>query len=1206
MDRLLQAYRRVFPRRRRLWRYVSPSRRGISLAILAMLVVAVYSYGRLTQDDRVRRLARSSLHDLTGGRVRIGGAHFDLFSGVRLADVRVYTPGDPATAEPFLRAKTVILRYKPAAMLFGGAIQPAEVICVEPVVTLEYDVQQDRYNFQKFFAAGAALAAQSGANAALPPIRVRQGRLRWVDVDHGLRVPFEEMPITLSMTPGQAGEYLITFEEQHEGSAPAIAGSLSLDVRTGQARPRSGTVPIPNLDKALPSKYRQWRQRYGIQGEVRLAVAVEPSSRGAASTQAANQPQTSPSAEPMACQLVDVSMKLPPEEGGLELAHVAGTVLLDETGITLRDVRGQLPSAGGSEFSLSGRYEGYEANSPFRLKVFSTSMSLPDSQEVSGGLSELFHTLRRDYEFIGHCAVNAELWREPNEEVDYRAIVEPQGMSATYRGVPYRLDDIHGTVVVTPAGAELRDVWGRRNDARFDIGGVVVPQGVTGATVLTISGKDVLLDGELHDAMPASVKSAWDAVNPSGRLSVSAEVACDGDGNVAHVKAAIEMTGQASVRLWTFPYRVDNLVGKATVKDWDIVVEDVRGSRGVMSCLGSGKITGAGQEDGTMDLAVEARQVTVDDELVAALPESVRRMIASFHPAGSIEQMHCHLTQAAGGTMQCEGQAALAGLSFQPEKLPCQITDARGEVQIAGGLITVKDLIGACGRGQVVVNGTMRLGDKDAGLDVTAKATGVPVDEKLLTALPTGVAGLGKKLSATGLADLDLTVRSEPGQTPDYQLRFYPQAMDIRYEGFPVALGGVRGTVLATPGRIEMDNLTAEQGSMRMRISGTITSDADATKGDISLNATDMPITRELIAAMPPEINGLMGRLAGGGSCDANVQKLSWVSPKPAAAASAPASSAPATSSPAASAPASQPARRATWELDGDISLKDAVVNLDFGRRTVWGGLSGRIASVDGDLAIAANMSLSEMDLGPHVVRDVSGRLVKAAGASRMRIEDLSARVHGGRAAGFAEIDLTDPPRYGLRLAVEDMNLHELFRSASTQPTSQPVFDMQGLLKGNLQMTATVGQAQTRQASGVLRISQGRIRQLPVVVGLVNVIYLWLPGQDTFTDGDVSYRLQGDNLIFEEISLRGPAMSVLGSGRVNLKNESLRLTFLTGPPGQLPRLAGIEELLRGLSREVVEIRVTGTLSHPMPQTVSLPGLDDAVRRLLSPERPSEE
>ena len=181
----------------------------------------------------------------------------------------MYVPGEPA-AEPFLRAKTVLFRHKPWALLWLGRLEPEEVICLQPVVTLEHDAQQDRYNFQRFFPASGPSSPREVASA-LPPIHVRQGRLRWVDVDHGLRIPFDEMPVTLSMTATQEGNYLITFEEQHEGGQPAIAGRLSLDLRTGQARLLEGTVPIPNLDKALPGKYRQWRQRYDIRGEVHLA-----------------------------------------------------------------------------------------------------------------------------------------------------------------------------------------------------------------------------------------------------------------------------------------------------------------------------------------------------------------------------------------------------------------------------------------------------------------------------------------------------------------------------------------------------------------------------------------------------------------------------------------------------------------------------------------------------------------------------------------------------------------------------------------------------------------------------------------------------------------------------------------------------------------------------------------------------------------------
>ncbi len=490
--------------------------------------------------------------------MEIGRAHFGLFSGVQLYDVRVYPPGQQ-TAEPFFKARTVILRHKPMAMLLSGVIHPTEVICLEPLVTLEYDVQQDRYNFQGFFPApGQAHSRSAGLVEDLPPIRVRHGRLRWVDVDHEMRVPFEEMPVTLSMTPGPGGEYLIAFEEQQPSGEPGITGRLSLDVTTGQVRLLSGTVPLPNLDKALPGKYRQWRQRYGIRGEVRLVGSAGPSAEG-----------------PMECQLDDVSLVLPAEEGGLELAHVAGTVLFDEAGVTLRDVRGQVPGAGGAGFTLSGRYEGFEADSPFRLTVQATSLSLPSPVQASGRLAELLDVLVHEYGLAGRCHLNVDLWRPQGGAVDFRATAQPQGMSATYHSVPYRLEDIRGTVVITPAGAELHALHGQRHGARFDIDGVIIPPGGTGATLLTIVGKDVFLDRELRDAMPSTVQIPWDALDPSGRLSANVKLTCDGSGNLEHVEALVEMTGQTSVRPRDFPYRVDNLIGRTTIRDQDIVVEDV-------------------------------------------------------------------------------------------------------------------------------------------------------------------------------------------------------------------------------------------------------------------------------------------------------------------------------------------------------------------------------------------------------------------------------------------------------------------------------------------------------------------------------------------------------------------------------------------------------------------------------------------------------
>lgn len=1181
MNRIMQAYRRFFSRRRRLWRYVSPRRRTAGLVILATLLVVAYAYARLTDDDRVRRHARRYLKSLTGGRVQIGHAHFGLLSGVTLREVRVYVPGE-AAAEPFFRAKTVLLRHRPWAVLWQRKLQPQEVICLEPVVTLEHDAQQDRYNFQRFFPTAGQPPLRE-ITSDLPPIRVRQGRLRWVDVDRGLRMPFDEMPVTLSMTPGQEGEYLITFEEQREGGKPVIAGRLSLDLHTGQARLLEGTVPLPNLDKALPGKYRQWRQRYDIRGEVRLAGAQDPSAPGQA----------------MECRLVDVSLTLPAEEGGLELAHVAGTVVFDEAGVTLRDVAGQVPAVGGSEFVLSGRYEGYEADSPFRLSASAMSVSLPDPSQAGGQLTGVLEKLSRDYGLIGRCEVTAEIWREPGGTVDFRATALPQKMLATCRHVPYRLEDITGQVEITPAAATLRGILGRRHGASIGLGGVIVPADKPGATHLDIVCKDVLLDRELRDAMPQAVQKVWDVVDPSGRLSGTVKVVWDGKGNIDHVDATLEFTGQTSLRPRDFPYPVDNLIGRATVRDRDVVVEDVRGRRGGMNCLVSGHILNAGRDEMDMDLAIEARRLPLDWELTDALPPQAREAMVSLHAAGCADRVRCRLLRSPTGTFRYEVQAAVDELSFQPEGIPCRVTDVRGEVEVTPGKVALKDLTGVCNRGTVVMAGSALLGGPRLGLDLLVKATDLHLDDRLLSALPAELSDVTGRLSVAGPADIDLAVKAEQEPGPvDYRLTVLPHGIQVRHEGLGLAFSGVQGTVLASPSRIEMIGLSAAGGSAPARLEGVIATGAEGISGDVRLVATDLPITAGLAAAMPPEVSALMGRVGGGGVCDVDLRRLTWTRPRRSATTSSAPATALATSGPAAG--------QTAWKLEGSVRMEGLVVELDFGQRTLSGVLEGRVCSAGGSLAVDGELSLREIKLGPRRLRDVHGRVIKPAGASMMRIDNLSARVHGGRAAGFAEIALTEPLRYGVSLSVEDLDLHDLFHSGDGEPTSRPGFDVQGQLRGNIQMTATAGKVETRQASGVLKIAKARIDKLPVVLGFVHIIYLWLPGQETFTEGDVTYRLRGEKLIFEEISLRGPAMSLLGSGWVNMKDESLHLTFLTGPPGYLPRIAGVEGLLRGLTREIAEIRVTGTLSKPLPQTVPLAGLEEAVRRVLSPESQDED
>jgi hypothetical protein len=153
-----------------------------------------------------------------------------------------------------------------------------------------------------------------------------------------------------------------------------------------------------------------------------------------------------------------------------------------------------------------------------------------------------------------------------------------------------------------------------------------------------------------------------------------------------------------------------------------------------------------------------------------------------------------------------------------------------------------------------------------------------------------------------------------------------------------------------------------------------------------------------------------------------------------------------------------------------------------------------------------------------------------------------------------------------------------------------------------VQLTAAGGKIPIRQASGVLKISEAELYKLPVMLGLLNVLYLAVPGDTAFTQGQVTYRLRNDKMIFDEIWLQGPALSIVGSGNMDMKTEELDLTFLTGPPNKLRGLAGLSELLDSVAREVAQIQVDGTLSKPRMRPVPLRSLDRLIREMLNPGR----
>ena len=1176
MSKILQAILEHLPRRRRrFWRYVSPQRRGVAWVVLAALLTVLYAYWYLTNDARIAAQAERYLRKITGCDVRIRSATFRLFGGIELDDVRVRIPGDKSR-EPFFQARQIVLEHQPWALVLRQRLEPVNIVCVDPVVTLTVDAETGQYTIQKFLAAQPERKRVLEAGDWPQPALIARDLL--------LRQPAGEMGMHLSVLPAGGWTYTVSFEADRPGGKGPIFWSFQYDVATGAFTSQEGEVPdLARLDLALPAEYRRLRERYNIRGKARLK----------------RQAATAPDGGGVEVELVDVSITLPPDEGGLDLTGVRGTFRFGSQGLILRDITGRIAQAGDAEFTLSGRYEQYTTDSPFRVEATITGMSVPDGEGIEGEASEHFRKFHRRLQPSGKLDLSVTVERTEGKAATYRGEAHPRGMSMVYAFFPVAVENVTGTVAFSQKGIEIRELVGRRHDGTLRLTGTV--RGNLDYDV-TVRGADIRLDEELGRAMPKSMGGVWGTLQPTGTMGEA----------VAHVRRAgkeakelidvdLSMDGRASMAHRAFPYRLEQLRGQVTFSGEKVQISHVHGRRGPMDCTLVGTVDNVSSKTPELDLTVTARKMPLDKVLADALDAPSRRAFETLHPTGVAETVTAYLRQSAGKKLTYDVTANLKGVSIRPDDFPYTITDAAGVMTVTPGRIGLRDLRGRHGKTPVVLRrGEVLTSGGTFGLDLKEiVATNVAMDRDLYAALPPDLKEVWKSLKPTGTADVTLALRQGlPGQKgkTDYRLEVDAKGMGVTWEHFPYPFTGITGRIVAEPGRVVLDGTTATAGKMKVVVDGTVTVDAGGERADLSVTAQGMPIDKKFLAAMPSELADFIGRLKPGGTCD--VKKLALRFAPPATAPTTqPAKAAP-TPQPT-TAPATQPkAPPALWNAKGELAFHDALINIGPGHRQFTGSISGLAGRTAEGLTVDAAIALAKVQLGPKSIHGLSGRIVKSPRSNLIRVDDMTGTLHGGRIAGQAEVRLVSPPQYGVSLSLENLKIENLFEGpAKDKP------DVRGLLTGNIQLTGTAGKTETVRGAGVLRITKAKMYKLPVMLGMLNVVYLSLPGGAAFTEGQVTYRVIGEKLIFDEIYLTGSALSIVGSGTMSTATEKIKLTFLAGPPGKLPRIAGLDQLLKPIFRQLIEHEVTGTLSEPRMRTVPLRGLDDAIRKLLSPGQP---
>ena len=355
------------------------------------------------------------------------------------------------------------------------------------------------------------------------------------------------------------------------------------------------------------------------------------------------------------------------------LHDVRGTIYVDASAAPLRNIRldlsGQGPQA---KATLKGTLRGEKKTGPVDLQI--AAVGVPLDQHLMAALPERVREVAR--QFLPKASRDIGLARHPMGKGDvraefHRAVGESKfrrhfhltirDASVLYDQFPYPLENVTGVLELFPDHWECKDVRGQHAGGEILLNGrsfcLPSASGVRGALPVNATGKaatekiqvdfigkNVLLDEEFERALrPISgsgrqgLQTAWKSLRLSGRMNFSAKV-IDHAESPQDIDVKVSMQGP-SARPTFFNYALEGVGADVSYSRGQVQLTDLRARHGPADVALQRGVIQVGADGGfnAWLFGLTARSLVTDAELLAALPESLRKVLEALRLKTPIE-----------------------------------------------------------------------------------------------------------------------------------------------------------------------------------------------------------------------------------------------------------------------------------------------------------------------------------------------------------------------------------------------------------------------------------------------------------------------------------------------------------------------------------------------------------------------------------------
>lgn len=467
------------------------------------------------------------------------------------------------------------------------------------------------------------------------------------------------------------------------------------------------------------------------------------------------------------------------------------------------------------------------------------------------------------------------------------------GQSATGAALPITVEG--ATVLYEDVGADFRETF---RQGRLDLQpSVTDADGVTWSQIqLSLDGQRVerlhvtgavalaarqfrveaAIDGldfgpQLVSLLPPDVVSAeWYRQAASGlnvRLSLNATAA----GAVDALSAAtFQVEGALSGGRFEhprLPFPLTDVSAAFTADRQGLRVKALAARSGATLFRGAASTQGW-SDVADFDCTLEAERLVVGRQWQPFLPHDWSAHWQKLLPQGEVD-VRAELVRR-GGTITPKVSLRCRNISITHYRFPYRLDRTVGTVMLDDRIVTVH-LTGQAGGNPVQVTGALRLDDGGSVGHIEVRGSDMPIDDRLLAAMPAKGADVLHQLRAAGT--FDFVFRQDRNQSLP---KGHANSLDIhladcsmRYVRFPYPLTKVRGTVRMREENWVLSDITGHNDTGVVRCSGRLISDASGRRSlTLDLAGSQVVLDQELRDALPGSVATFWDDLAPRGQAN--------------------------------------------------------------------------------------------------------------------------------------------------------------------------------------------------------------------------------------------------------------------------------------------------------------------------------------------------